>query len=177
MMMNEPSEDKSPSNRVIIDVPIAEKTAMSGSAKEKDSADGSLRLSVRRRWSDARSLPSGRSTAAKLKAQLNPNYPLQASLHALVDYAADLDAKIGLRKRLSTARTQMRFALLSLCIFLFANLMQISYPAALRALFCIPTLYACIYVYQRKPVELEHTSEMAKLQNFESIIVETLGHR
>ena len=168
---------------MIIDEPIAEKTATSEPAKEKNSADGPLRLPARRRWSDARSLLlSGRITAAELKAELNPNYPSHASLHALVDYVADLGATIGLRKHISEARArvsalEMVFQAMNFCITLVITLTQISNPAALLAVFWITWFCTFLYVYKRKPVELEVTSKIAQLRNFESIIVETLGHR
>ncbi|KAL8902899.1 MAG: hypothetical protein Q9171_007568 [Xanthocarpia ochracea] len=179
-MMDESSKDISPSNRVIIDEPIAEKTAMSEPAKEKDSADGPLRVSAYRRWSHARPSNSGYSTAEDLKARLNPYYPLQASFRALVDYVADLKAKNDLRSRLSEVSVltlKWVFQLLLACTMSPILSLINSSPAALVASLGIIFYCAIIYVYNIKPLQLEDTSEMSQLRNLESLMVETLGHR
>ena len=185
MMTDESSEDKSPSNRVIIDEPIAERTATSEPAKEKNSADGLLPVSPRRRWSDAQSLLlSGRITAANLRAVLNPNYPSQASLHALVDYVADLGAKIGLREDWKTVKvfwlTMKWFGLYALLGFLkhpIASFRQSSDPRGLLGLLFLTVCGTGLYVYGPELFELEDTSEIAQLRKFKRIIVEMLGHR
>ena len=184
MMTDKSSENISPSNKVIVDEPIAEKTATSELAKEKNSADGPLRVSARRRWSDVRSLLSGPTTAAKLKVELNPNYPSQASLHALVHYVAGLGAKISLRENEKPAKVfwlTMKcfglYAFVDFCSNPIASLRQSSDPVTLLVWLFLTVCGAYTYVYGLKPVELENTSKIAQLRDFESIIVETLGHR
>ena len=183
-MTDESFEDKAPSNRVVIDEPIADKTATGEPAQEKNPADGPLRVSARRRWSDARSALSVGTTAARLQAELNLNYPSQASLHALVDYVPDLGVKIILRHLLRENRKRAKVLRFCLTLSGWANLIALvcffrDPIAVLLSLFCVNVYVygAYLWVYELEPVKLEDTSEIARLRNFESIIVETLGHR
>ena len=179
MMTDESSEDKSPSNRMIIDELIAEKTVTRETGQEKNPADGPLRVSARRRWSDARSALSGRTSAAKLKAELNPNYPSQASLHALVDHVADLGVKIVLRRKRAMVLWLSLIALSEIANLMVLEGLLTDSIAVLLILFCftVQVYGAYICVYGLELVKLWDTSEIARLRNFESIIVETLGHR
>ena len=162
---------------------------MSGSAKDNNPADGPLRASACRRWSDEGSLLTGRSTAAQVKALLNLDYTLHAMVNTLADHIAQLEAEIELRKQISEASANQpdipftrlsALAIINIFLMFLVDLVSSGYDDPSAVVFWFSVLMLLFYficIYLRWPVELENSSEIGKLRNFESLLVETLGHR
>lgn len=138
-------------------------------------------------WSETRSSLTRPILAAQVKTQLNTSYPLQATLYALAEYNTRLQAEVANTMARQGQLDMMRPYDKAIIVFFLAYApWEISMTILSWVLKPPPWIQIFSYIlwslffsplFLRQPRKPEEDPKISELQQFESLMVETLGHR
>ena len=186
MAMNELTRGKLDMNERRMDKPDVKETPLNRPAMEEISVDDALHVQSCQRWSDAGSELAQPATAAQVGPELNTSYRSQAILHTLTEYITGLHAELDLKRQLLDPRNYdkafhdsalrfilylLPFAVLPPVLVIHDRYIWILGPLSTLALLC---LFRFLGNSQEGPKKIPETD---RLQNFESLMVDTLRHR